>query len=189
MARFKGLVLLNARAFCIERFGAPAWARVVDALPRDDRPVVEGAVHVGWYDLGIYDRVHEAIDQVLGNGDLTLMTAIGRFSAEHDLTIVHRLFFRMANPSLLLTKYGDYWKRYQDTGTWTVRRESDRRIRGTLASWGSVSPATCVRLAAYIQRMLDLVGARGTRVGRVKCRARGDTVCEYLVEWSLGATA
>lgn len=182
--RFKGLVLLNAQSFCRERFGDAGWTRVLDALGPEDRGVMEGAVHVGWYPIGLYDRLHEAIDRELGDGHFTLMRPLGHYCAEHDLTKVHRVFFRMASPSFLMARYGEFWRRYQDTGTWTVHRPSDLHVRCTLAGWASTSETTCVRLAAYVERFLALVGANGVHLTRTKCTARGDAVCEYDAKWS-----
>ena len=31
---------------------------------------------VGWYDVGLYERLHETIDRVLGAGDTRLMTEL-----------------------------------------------------------------------------------------------------------------
>jgi predicted hydrocarbon binding protein len=189
VARVRGLVFSNAKLFCVDRFGESGWWRVLDALPKADRDVLEAAVTVGWYDLGVYDRAHEAIDRVLGEGDLRLMKTLGHFCAERDLTTIHRVFARLSTPTSLLTKYGEYWRRYQDTGVWTVQREAERTVRAALAQWGSTAEASCVRLAAYIEGFLSQIGAKGVNVRRMKCRARGDDVCEYLAEWKSGATA
>jgi len=186
LGRVKGLVLLNARTFCTERFGDQGWSRVRDSLSPSDLEIVDGAVHVGWYDLGIYDRLHETVDRVLGDDDLRLMVDLGHYCAEHDLSTVHRLFMRMASPSFLLSKYGEFWRRYQDSGTWAVDREAPKRVRCTLSNWGSRSEATCVRLSSYIERFLQLAGGKGARALRTKCNARGDRSCEYLCEWDSG---
>lgn len=189
MARVRGLVFTNAKLFCVERFGESGWWRVLDAMPKNDRDALESAVTVGWYDLATYDRAHETIDRVLGHGDLGLMKPLGHFCAARDLSTVHRVFAKIATPTYLLTKYGEYWRRYQDTGTWKVAREAERSVRATLAQWGSKSEASCVRLAGYIEGFLDNVGAKATTVARVRCRSRGDAVCEYLAEWRGGMRA
>ncbi|MBX3191004.1 MAG: hypothetical protein KF819_28670 [Labilithrix sp.] len=190
-AKFKGLVLVNARDFCRDRFGPSGWDRVIDALPTADRAVIAGVVQVGWYDLALYDRVHETIEVVHGRDASSIMTELGHYCAERDLTTVHRLFLRMASVGFVLGKYGEYWRRYQDSGEWTVSTEGPRRVRGTLSGWGSTSEATCARLAAYVERFCELCGAKGARVTRARCRTRGDRVCEYLIEWrgGLGITS
>lgn len=189
VARVRGLVLTNAKLFCLERFGEAGWWRVLDALAKNDRDVAESAVTVGWYDLGVYDRVHETIDRVLGKGNFSLMRPLGYFCAERDLTTVHRIFARLATTTYLLTKYGEYWRRYQDTGIWNVERQSERCVRATLAQWGSTSEASCVRLAGYIEGFLETVGAKGAKVERTKCRSRGNDVCEYMSTWTSGLRA
>jgi len=50
VSRFKGLVLLNALNFCVERFGESGWSRVLGVMTKDERAIVESVVHVGWYD-------------------------------------------------------------------------------------------------------------------------------------------
>jgi hypothetical protein len=184
VGRFKGIVLVNAREFCHARFGEEGFSRVVASLPEGDRAVVEEALPVGWYDLGVYDRLHEAIVAELGDHDLAIMVPLGHFCAEHDLTTIHRVFLRMASADFLFSKYGDFWRRYQDTGQWSMTRENERCVRATLSSWGSTSEATCVRLAAYMEKFLELCGAHGARATRTRCRSRGDAVCEYRLAWS-----
>lgn len=184
--KVKGLVLLNARTFCVERFGKQGWERVRDALSPHDRDVMDSAVHVGWYEVGVYDHVHDAMVAELGGGDFAVMIDSGHFSADRDLTTVHRLFARMATVEFLLTKYGEFWKRYQDTGRWQIEREGPHVVRAKLTGWASRSEATCIRLGGYIERFLQIVGAQGAKVTRLKCAVRGDRHCELLCEWESG---
>jgi predicted hydrocarbon binding protein len=183
-ARIRGRVLSNAQRFVVDQFGEDGWKAVLDHLPNADAETLAGVVSVGWYDIGLYDRVHEAIHAVLGARDARVMDRLGRYCAEHDLTTVHRVFFRMANPAFLIEKHADYWRRYQDTGDWTIVRERDTRVRATLSGWGSRSEASCSRLAAYVGRMVELIGQKNVRVTRARCRARGDAVCELVLEWA-----
>lgn len=183
-ARIRGRVLSNAQRFVVDQFGDDGWRAVLGALPKADTDTLAGVVSVGWYDIGLYDRVHEAIRDVLGVRDAHVMDRLGRYCAEHDLTTVHRVFFRMANPAFLIEKHADYWRRYQDSGDWTIVRERETRARATLAGWGSKSEASCARLASYVARMVELIGQKNVRVTRPKCRARGDAVCELVIEWA-----
>jgi hypothetical protein len=80
VARFKGLVLLNARDFCVQRFGERGWAEVLSRLPSEDRAVVDSAVHVGWYDIAVYDRLHAAIAASVGSGPDAVMVELGHSS-------------------------------------------------------------------------------------------------------------
>jgi predicted hydrocarbon binding protein len=183
VAQVKGVVILNAKAYVVAHYGDEGWARVTKALAREDREVIDAMISVGWYDVQMYDRINRAIEGELGRGDKSLMIAIGRYAAEHDLTTIHRVFLRVANPAYVLEKSTEFWRRFQDSGTWSIVRESPTRVRATLDGWGSMEELTCIRLAAYIQRLFELVGAKNAKMERMRCRARGDEACLYVGSW------
>jgi hypothetical protein len=187
MARVKGTVVLNARDYVVATEGEKAWEHVLARLGPGDREVLAAIVPVGWYEMPLYDRVNRALAEVLAAEMLVpperVMVAVGRYAAEHDLKTIHRLFLRMANPAYVLERSADYWKRFQDSGTWHVQRESPTRVRARLESWGSEDELTCIRLAAYIERLFQLVGARNGSMERLACRARGDDACVFAGRW------
>ena len=184
MANVKGIVLLNAKRFTVDAFGDEGWQRVLAELPAGDRDTLGGAVSMGWYEMGVYDHLHATMERVLG-GDKrgALMRRLGRYCAEHDLTTVHRAFFRLASPAFLMEKYGDFWRRYQDSGAWSVSRDGETRVHAALAGWASNEDACCARLGAYIGRMIELVVRKDVRVTHAKCHVRGDARCEYVLDW------
>jgi uncharacterized protein (TIGR02265 family) len=187
MADVKGIVVLNARDYVASVVGAQAWDAILDRLPAPDRDVIAAMVPVGWYDVRLYDRVCRAVAESLAP-ELSLspdsvMVAVGRYAAEHDLKTIHRLFLRVANPAYVLERAADFWRRYQNSGVWSIERESPTRVRATLRGWGSEDELTCVRLAAYTERLFELVGARHASMERLACRARGDDACVFAGSW------
>jgi hypothetical protein len=140
---------------------------------------------VGWYDLGLYARLIRCLDTTLGKGDLSLMKPLGRFEADRDLKLVHRLFFRLANPGYAIEKTTDYWRRFHDTGTWSVKRESaNNMVTGTLDGWGVVDEALCLELTGYMPRVIELVGGNEPLLQHPQCRARGHASCYFELRWS-----
>lgn len=187
MANTKGTSFAQARNYALERFGERGWAEVLAQLSLQDRDTLNGVVAVGWYDLALYARVIRAIDAVHGTGDLKLVTQLGRYEAEKDLKFVHRLFFRLANPAYVVEKAGEYWRRFHDTGTWSITRESPTIVHGTLSDWGVVDAALCAELSAYMVRILELVGGKDPTIDHRVCRARGDSSCFFRMRWRDGA--
>jgi hypothetical protein len=183
----KGTTFLHVRAFVIERFGERGWAKVIARLSPDDRAELDSVILIGWYSLPLYARLLRAVDEVHGYGDLALVVHVGRFEAEHDLTVLQRVFLRLANPSYVIEKMGDYWRRFHDSGTWDVKRESDRLLTGYLDDWGCVDLALCRELVGYMSRALELVGAKAVILEHPLCRARGDARCYFKARW--GGTA
>ena len=183
MARTKGVGFCNVRSFTIERFGADGWARLLAAMAPDDREVLASVIGVGWYDLALYARLIRRLDGMHGQSDLGLVAELGRYEAEQDLTTIHRLFMRLANPAFVIEKAAEYWRRFHDTGEFHVTRDGPTRLHGTLDGWGVVDSALCREVAAYISRLLELVGAKDVRIQHPRCRAHGEEVCAFVMNW------
>lgn len=183
MAKVKGVVILNTREFAIASGGDDAWKRVVARLSPADSEVMAAVIPVGWYDIGLYDRVNRALAETLGGPPEQVMEACGRFAAERDLRTIHRLFLRLANPAYVIERSAGFWSRFQDSGTWSVVREAPNRVHATLHDWGSSDELTCVRLGAYMFRLFQLVGAKNGEMRRTACRARGDAACVFDAHW------
>lgn len=190
MAKVKGVVILNGRDYALARGGEAAWERVIERLGSEDRQALTEVIPVGWYEMGLYDRTNRALAEALGGGGgeggdgaEEVMKAAGRFAAEHDLKTIQRMFLRLATPVYVIERSTSYWRRFQDTGEWKVVREPPRGVRATLEGWGSEDELTCVRLAAYMFRLFQLVGAKNGTLERVACRVRGDPACVFEGEW------
>lgn len=184
MAGIKGRVILNAPDFIVARDGTEGWRRVLDRLAPEDREALASMIPAGWYDMSLNDHVNRAIVEAVSAGTMDAMESLGRYSAAADLKTIHRLFLRMANPAFVLERAAEFWGRYQDSGVWTVVRESDTRVSATLQGWGSKDEATCVRLGAYVRRLFELVGAKNVWVERRACEARGDAACVFVGGWT-----
>lgn len=182
MAQTKGVSFVNAKAFAEER-RAGAWAETLERLSPADRDALESIIAVGWYDLALYARMIRVLDSVLGRGDLALLSELGRYGAERDLTTIQRLFFRLASPAYAIEKIAEYWRRFHDTGTWNVARVGEHHVTGSLDDWGVVDAALCAELVAYMARVIELVGGKNATMLHPRCRARGAKRCEFELSW------
>lgn len=178
----KGVGFVNVRAFVYERFGESGWQKVVGAMQPEDRTLLEGLVPVGWYELAAYARLIRAVDRQLGGDDLRLVEKLGRYEATRDLTTIHRLFMRAANPGLILAKTTELWRRFHDSGRWTVVREG-KSATGTLEGWGVVDAALCAELTGYIQGIIEVGTGRDVKVLHTQCRALGHSACVFAGQW------
>jgi hypothetical protein len=183
MARVKGVVILNAREFATANGGDGAWAKVLARLMPEDAQAMASVIPVGWYDMGLYDRTNRALAECVGGRPEDVMEACGRFAAERDLHTIHRLFLRLASPAYVIERSAGFWRRFQDSGTWSVVRTPPNRVRATLHNWGSTEELTCVRLGAYMFRLFQLVGAKNGMMERLACRVRGDEACVFEASW------
>jgi predicted hydrocarbon binding protein len=184
VARTKGITYLGVRAFVEEGFGSRAWDDVRFRMRANERELLDSVVAVGWYDLATYAVLLRQVDAVVGSGDRGTMRALGRFQAARDLKVYHRVFLRFANPSYTIEKTSELWRRYHDTGSWRVERLAENHASASLLRHGVVDGTLCAAMSAYMERLLELVGARSLQFEHPKCRAEGEPACVFEARWA-----
>ncbi len=133
MARIKGTNLSHVRDFVVKELGEAALARLSAALPSDSREAFASFAATGWYPPSVYVDVIRGLERSSGSGDGAMLRKGGAYAAEYDISRIHRLFFRMANPAFVLEKSTDIWGRFFDTGDWTIRRQTPTSAEGILS--------------------------------------------------------
>lgn len=182
-AKTKGVGFSNVKAFASEHYGEQGWDAVLASMSDADREEIMAVMPVGWYSLSLYARLIRAVDAVHGKGDLALLDQIGRYEAQHDLTYVHRIFLKLANPAYVIEQLGKLWTRFHDTGSWEVTRFTTTHATGILRDWGYVDQAMCRELVGYLARSIEICGGHGVAVEHTKCRSRGDSECVFEARW------
>jgi hypothetical protein len=94
------------------------------------------------------------------------------------LTTIQRVFLRLVRPSFAIEQMDKYWRRFHDTGAWTIDRR-DREVTAKLTGWGVIDAALCRELVGYLGRTLELLGGRDVCMDHRRCRGRGDESCEF----------
>ena len=183
MLREKGIICATARTFVEARFGKERWQTVVASMAPDDAAALRSMVATAWCDIGLVMRLFRRMVDDLGGGDEALLEAFARFHAERDLRVTYRLFFRLANPALVLEKAMSYWSRFHNAGRWMIERPNESSALGTLVDFPIDDPLFCRHLAAYIKRMFELVGAHNVKTEHTRCRTRGDSACVFEASW------
>ena len=174
---------MNVRRFVESHRTLPeAWAQVLARLSPADREIADHALASAWYPLDAYVRLIHAVADVLGGGDVRTMVELGRYEAEHDLTVVHRIFLKLLHPATLAEKTAEYWSRFHDTGEWTATRKANG-YQMVLRGWGCADDALCAELIGYLTRLLELIGTKEPRLRHPECRARGGSACVFEGHW------
>jgi len=177
--------LLRARfLFVVLNHGADTWARVLSALPDEERESLKDIVVDNWYPLGTLDLVDRAIAEQLGDGDKEdeVLDRLGDFSATSALS---GPFSSLINPDVhsFLSQSALIHHAYQDFGTASYGPLSETSGLLTIQYDKAPPPSFCASGSAYFRHAVELCGARSTRVTHTRCRARGDDACEFYFTW------
>jgi hypothetical protein len=183
MAKLRGTTFINLKNFVKRHFGARGWENLLGHLSPEDRKEIEGILPIGWYDYNLRIRAVRIVISELGTTVPDILEQFGRFGAESDLGTITRAFLKLASPSYAIEKIGEYWSRFHDYGNWKVVRNSDREVTGTLTDTPFDDELFCRELCGYMQRLLELVGAKNIKIVHNLCKGRGDAVCEFKGSW------
>jgi hypothetical protein len=180
----RGSALRSRKAFAEEHFGAGAWDKVLETLPESDRILLKGLLlPAGWYPFDTGERLDQAIVDVLGGGDPEVFEQIGRQSARQNLSGVHKTFLKAGHPGDFLAQSASIYNFYYDTGSREYLPTGPKS--GVIRTSGAetFSRADCLTVIGWHKEALEMCGARQVRISEIRCRANGDDVCEYAVQW------
>jgi|GEM_PF-1167025 len=181
----KGLSLVYLRNFVIRRLGPLRWETLLSALDPLDRRLLAAMTADEWCELGLHARVNRALWSLFDDDGFRLMRELGRYSAERDLTTVHRWLLRLFKPSTVLKNMNFYWRRTDETGELSSCRDGDTLVV-RLAGWGVAERVLCERFLGYLSRMLECSGPV-MALEHAHRRAEHKPVCEFRLRWLLTA--
>lgn len=181
----KGSVLQSRLAFVQQRKGDGAVLRVLHRLTDEDREILTGMLlPFAWYPFTTNERLDLAIAEEFERGE-PIFLQLGEASARDNLTSASQLsYIRERNPHALLKQTSAIFKVYYDTGHRTYERVSDGCAVLRTHDCDSYSVADCLTVVGWHQKAIELCGGRDVRVREMKCRARGDEICEYVCDWT-----
>ncbi len=188
-AHVKGSVFAHLKRLATDAQGEAAWARVLEALPAEDRERIDGRiVGTGWEPVGLWNAALEAyVSRSFEDSDLGART-VARYVADHDLNTLFKLLLKAASPGLLLGRAESLWSRYFDVGALTAREVGERSWHLSLdAPLGPEDgPGLLVcrgGVPGWLEQGLEMTGARSPTARHVACRYEGARTCEYDVHW------
>lgn len=185
MARVKGTAVLASVAYLRERLGEAKYAELLALLSPEARATLQGTVlPSGWYELSHLVELMKRTEVQLPRGARSLAWEMGRYSAESGLKTVYKIFFRVADVSFILKKVTQVFSNYYDRGTLEAKSFDAHSASIILRNFDQPSAYFCDRLLGWMERTVEMTGAKRVRMTHPRCMARGDDVCEYRGEWA-----
>lgn len=181
----KGASILARTEHVRTAYGPDTLEAVFSTLDAADRAILEAHVLPATpYPLSLNGRFDEAIAHVLDpEHPLAVYHALGRASAERNLTSVHRIFTRGSAPHDLLESFPSVRRTYYSDGEASYERTDERH--GVLHVVGAAShtSADCLSTAGYFERGIELLGGKEASVV-VQCRRDGGRrECVFVCSW------
>ena len=184
MAKVKGTALLSSFRYVRERFGEGPLARVIEALPEGDRTAFgQGILASSWYGLDALLRFMQEAERQLRAQEPDVLRKMGRASCEYGLTGVYKIFFKVGSPEYVVSRGAHVYSSYYDTGELRIVEVGSGRAVVELVGFEGGNRQFCERFFGWMQRTLELAGAKNLRTAHSTCVHRGDSICRFEGNW------
>lgn len=184
MAQIRGTALRGTLRF-VNRADYPGGA---PALLRQLSPPLQQVFYQrisssGWYPYEAYHELLMAVDQLIGQGDLSLMRHLGHFNASQDAESILEVVTSLGGLEAVVPRGGFFWRRLCDTGDIAVASPAERRVRIAITGFPDISPAHCRLIPGWLEALGWAMGEPTTSVQTSACVHHGDPVCEFVGRW------
>jgi hypothetical protein len=183
MARVKGTAVDASLRYVRERFGEAALAGILGALSPADRAALgQGVLASSWYPMDALLRFMQEAERQIGPREPDVVRRMGRTSSEYSIKGVYKVFFRFGSPEFIISRAAQVFASYYDTGAMKVIESVPGSAMIELTGFAGARPF-CDRVQGWMERTLELAGARNVRLAHSDCVHRGDPLCRFAATW------
>jgi hypothetical protein len=126
----RGPNFVYAREFVQQEHGVSTWDEVAAALPDEARSIWTGNLLVtDAYPFEAFKAMPRALAEVVGARQEEELASMYSYVADRSLNSVYKFFFRLAEPSFVISRYPVLWQRFFDSGTVRVPVARSRHAR------------------------------------------------------------
>lgn len=182
----RGVNFLYAKEFILQEYGAAVWDRTLARLPGDAAGVWGGPLlMIGTYSFSAFKAITVALAAETGGRSDERLARMYEYIADRSLNALYKVFFRLTNPSFVVSNYPRLWSRFFTAGKVEV---SEARPGGAVVRFFLPPifldwlPAACL---GYSTKAVTMAGGRSlsmTEVHRAQ-QAGGDWAVTFQLRW------
>lgn len=183
MGMTRGITAKVLREFILQEHGEEGLERLVEQLPPEQRKHLNSPYTLQWTEIEFSVGVIEAIARAFGRNPQEIARQVGAFSAGNTIGTFYRFLLSTAAPATIVEKFPSLWKTYSNTGE--VAECQVEGNRGALVLTGFTDAGlSCHTLCGFVQKALEMAGARNVQVNHTECAAHGGAKCRFQMTWS-----
>ncbi len=181
----KGSAIETLPLYIKKKFGDEAYGKWLSVLGTNARKEFESLIlATKWYPLQeMFIEPTEAFCKMFYNGDVSGAVELGRFSAEHSLKGIYKIFVKFGSPDFIVSRApGILPTFYSDSAMDVVDRE-DKKVTIRFTKFEGSHTLVEHRIRGWMEKALEISGAKNVSVTIVKSIAKGDVTTDYAIKW------
>ncbi len=135
-----------------------------------------------WVPFDAFIALCVAIDRAYGSGDLALCRVLGRYAAHVNLTTIYRIFYKLGSFRYIISKATAVWSTHYDSGIASTH-DIPNGAAFVVEQFAMPHRAHCLSVLGWMEESAVISGVKVLAARESRCRLRGDTACEFQVEY------
>lgn len=178
--------LFNAAKWIERELGQAALRDVLRACSPAVRDRYTTAIVINWHPLEEFAEFLEVAERLLGRGDGKLAEQVGAAGARENLRgAMVRAAAYIANPEFMMKRVASLWSQFNDEGTMELVRFDPEEMEIEVKGVTRPHALFCCTLTGWMAEVALHFGWKQASAKHIKCRARGDSRCLWVVRAAL----
>lgn len=181
----KGAAILSVSKFIQARY-PERYNEWLDALSPKSKAIYDRAILAGdMYPLyeGLIEPTQKICELFFAGNERGAWEA-GRFSAEYALKGFYKVFFKLGSPGFIISRASRVFSSYYEESELRVVESTSNSCVLHIRAFNEPYYLLDMRIGGWMERALELMGCKNVRVKITRSLTKGDTVTEYVANWS-----
>jgi uncharacterized protein (TIGR02265 family) len=153
--------------------------------PADKEIISSRILPSAWYPFDTFKNCFQAVVRVLADNDMEKVRQWGRLYGENIITSVYKGMIKDGQPMEMLEKYRTYIQSFFDFGEFDLERLADNHAVIIMTGFGEDFPSQYYMMAGWIERSLELSGAKDIKSEFVAKTWEGAPDTRLDIKWSV----
>ena len=117
------------------------------------------------------------------NGNKKIYWEIGKFSAEHGLKSIYKIFVKVGSPKFILKLAGTILPTYYKPSSMKGELLDKNKFKATITEFEEYNEVVEMRIGGWIEKALEISGCKNIKVNINKSLLKNEGCTDYIIEW------
>jgi hypothetical protein len=180
----KGTAIESLPLF-VKKYYPERYNEWLNSLSEKSRDIMQNALTAEWYPLeqGLTEPTMK-VCELFYNGDKKGAWEAGRFSADHSLKGVYKVFVRFGSPHFIIKRASRILPTFYTPSTMKVVGETKRSTTLQIIEFPKLDKIIELRIGGWIERALEICGCKNVKIDIPKSLTIGNPLTEFDIKWS-----
>lgn len=181
----KGTAVATLPLFIKHKFSDNGFNQWLNALSPEAKEVFSHQVMAtSWFPLkSILVEPTQKMCTLFYNGNARGAWENGRFSADHALKGVYKIFIKLGSPEFLIKKASTILPTYYRPCTMELVSNQSQSAQVRITEFKEIDPTIEARIGGWIERALEISGCKDVKVSISQSLTTGKDYSEFCITW------